>query len=442
MVTALILFTAIYQPKWTQTFAQEFDGKAGTAPDRKIWSRDTGGGGFGNNELETYTDGNKNAFLDGQGNLVIEARKERVTGDDNITRDYTSARLKTNASFTQAYGKIEARMKMPVGKGIWPAFWMLGADIGKAGWPKCGELDIMEFLGHEPKITHGTIHGPGYSGGAGVSSSTISPTNLNDGFHVYGIEWEPEAIRFYLDGKLFQTTTPNDIGTNDWVYDHPFFIILNLAVGGGWPGNPDANTTFPQRLIVDYIRAYKDENLVIDTEGIRQRAEYRKAHGPTYNWPGPFAIPGMIPAADYNLGGAEVAYHDTTPQNEGGQGRIKEGVDVGFSGSPISKFSIGWTKAGEWLKYDLVVEETASYSADIQVASEGEGGSLHLEVDGKMIGDSVSVPNTGGWSNWQKVTAGSTRMTKGKHTLKVMMDRESTKTGSIGNIMSLRFTKL
>jgi beta-glucanase (GH16 family) len=446
MLTSLFLAMVTPQspptvkPKWVLTFAQEFDGKAGTAPDRKIWSRDTGGGGYGNNELQSYTEGNKNAFLDGKGNLIIEARKEKTTGEDNITRDYSSARLKTNASFTQTYGKFEARLKMPKGKGIWPAFWMLGDNISKVGWPGCGEIDIMEYLGHQTKKVHGTIHGPGYSGGGGVTSSIDTPVDLSEDFHVYGIEWEPEEIRFYFDGKVYQTASPKDIGPNDWVYDHPHFIILNLAIGGGFPGNPDATTTFPQQFAIDYIRVYKDEHLVVDTEGIRKRAEFRKTHGPVYTWPGPFKIEGTINFADYNLGGPEVAYHDTDPQNNGGKYRLNEGVDVGASGIGSPKNSVGWTKAGEWMAYDIVVSETGKYITEVLMASEGDGGDFHLEIDGKPVSDNITVPNTGGWTNWKAFSGGTVNLTKGKHVLKVKMDKDG-KTGSIGNLASITFKK-
>lgn len=422
------------------TFAQEFDGKAGTAPDRKVWSRDTGGGGYGNNELQSYTEGNKNAFHDGKGSLIIEARKEKTTGEDNITRDYSSARLKTNASFSQAYGKFEARLKMPKGKGIWPAFWMMGDNIAKVGWPNCGELDIMEFLGHETQKLHGTVHGPGYSGGGGISGSLDTGLDLSADFHVYGMEWEPEEIRFTFDGKVYQTVRPNDIGSNDWAYDHPHFFILNLAVGGNWPGNPNENTTFPQRYTIDYIRAYKDENLVVDTEGIRKRAEYRKANGPVYNWPGPFKVEGTISLADFNVGGAEVGYHDSDPANQGGSYRLKDGVDIGASGSS-PRNSVGWTKAGEWLAYDIVVPQGGTYKMEATVASEGPGGEFHIEVDGELKGNAAIVPDTGGWTSWKTISLGDVRLYEGKHTLKLKMDKNGEKTGSIGNFLSLHFKK-
>lgn len=245
------------QSKWEMTFHDEFDGKAGTAPSPTKWVRDLGGGGFGNNELQSYTDGAANAFLDGKGNLVIEARKEPTTGKDGIRRDYSSARLKTQTTYTQQYGKVEARMKLPKGQGIWPAFWMLGANIDKVGWPKCGEIDIMEFIGREPNTLFGTLHGPGYSGGEGKQGKVDLGKPLSDEFHVFGIEWDANEIRWYLDGKHFKTVKPSDVAPNAWPFHQPFFVIMNLAVGGNWPGYPDATTVLPQRLIVDYVRLYK-----------------------------------------------------------------------------------------------------------------------------------------------------------------------------------------
>lgn len=246
--------------KWEMTFHDEFDGKAGTAPSVKNWTRDLGGKGFGNNELESYTDGSSNAFLDGRGNLVIEARKEATRGSDGIARDYSSARLKTEGTFAQKYGKIEARMKLPRGKGIWPAFWMLGSNIGKAGWPGCGEIDIMESIGHQPSTLFATLHGPGYSGEHGKQGHLqLTDKALGDDFHVYGVEWDATGIKWTFDGKVYNAIHPADVAPNAWPFDQPFFIILNLAVGGYWPGNPDASTVFPQQLLVDYVRVYKQK---------------------------------------------------------------------------------------------------------------------------------------------------------------------------------------
>jgi len=244
---------------WTLAWSDEFDGPAGSSVDRSRWTFDIGGGGWGNQELETYTDRAANASLDGSGNLVIVAEREAFTGPDGIARSYTSARLKTQGLFAKANGRFEGRMQIPFGQGLWPAFWLLGADISTVGWPTCGEIDIMENIGREPGTVYGSLHAPR---GADVGSATASfalpaGQRFADSFHVFAVEWEPNQVRYYVDGTLYETRTPADLpaGTR-WVFDHPFFVILNVAVGGTWPGSPDATTTFPQRLLVDYVRVY------------------------------------------------------------------------------------------------------------------------------------------------------------------------------------------
>ncbi len=217
---------------------------------------ETGGGGWGNNELESYTNRVQNAHIQ-DGNLVITAQKETYTGTDGVTRDYTSARLKSSGLFEQKYGRFEARIKIPQGQGLWPAFWMLGNNIASVGWPTCGEIDIMENIGKEPAMVHGSMHGPGYSGGSPLTGTyTLPAGKFADDFHVFAVEWEPNVIRFYVDNNLYETRTPADIPGKTWVYDHPFFLLLNVAVGGNWPGDPDATTVFPQRMLVDYVRVY------------------------------------------------------------------------------------------------------------------------------------------------------------------------------------------
>jgi beta-glucanase (GH16 family) len=244
---------------WHLVWSDEFDGPGGSPVKSSKWSFDIGGNGWGNNELQTYTSRTANSDLEG-GLLVIKALKETFTGPDNITRYYTSARLLTKNKFSQAYGRFEARIKIPYGQGIWPAFWMLGDNIDIAHWPNCGEIDIMENIGREPSIVHGTLHGPGYSGGSGITAAYSLPNGqkFSDDFHTFAVEWEPNVMRFYVDGRLYKTRTPADLpaGTS-WVFDHPFFVILNVAVGGGWPGNPDATTLFPQQMLVDYVRVYQ-----------------------------------------------------------------------------------------------------------------------------------------------------------------------------------------
>jgi beta-glucanase (GH16 family) len=240
------------------TWSDEFNGTNGLLPDSKKWVMETGGDGWGNHELETYTNRSQNAHIQ-NGNLVVTSIKETFTGVDGITRPYTSARIKTAKLFEQKYGRFEARIKIPQGQGMWPAFWMLGNDIDKVGWPDCGEIDIMENIGKEPGMVHGTIHGPGYSGGNGLGGSYAFPSGkFADDFHVFAVEWEPAAIRFYVDDHLYETRTPSDLPASArWVYDHPFFILVNVAVGGDWPGNPDQTTVFPQTMLVDYVRVYE-----------------------------------------------------------------------------------------------------------------------------------------------------------------------------------------
>jgi beta-glucanase (GH16 family) len=245
-------------PGWTLSWSDEFNGRDGSSPDPSKWVVETGGNGFGNRELEYYTSRPQNVQIKG-GSLVITAAKETYTGPDRVTRSYTSARLKTKGKFDQAYGRFEARIKIPRGQGMWPAFWMLGNDFDQAGWPGCGEIDIMENIGKEPATVHGTIHGPGYFSKNGISSAFSLPGgSFADDDHIFAVEWEPDVIRFYVDSQLYATRTPADLpARTKWVYDHPFFVILNVAVGGEWPGSPANTTVFPQTMLVDYVRVYK-----------------------------------------------------------------------------------------------------------------------------------------------------------------------------------------
>ena len=269
----ILSFCAAYTPlhpaahntrptKWVLTWSDEFNASNGSAVDSTKWSFDIGGKGWGNKELQTYTNRKVNVVVEND-SLLIKALKETFRGPDEITRDYTSARLLTKNKFTQRYGRFEARIKLPYGQGIWPAFWMLGDNIDAVGWPKCGEIDIMENIGREPSIVHGTLHGPGYSGANGITAQYVLPNaqKLSADFHTFAVEWEPNVIRFYLDDVHYTTRSPADLplGT-PWVFEHPFFIILNVAVGGSWPGNPDASTKFPQVMEVDYVRVYQRVN--------------------------------------------------------------------------------------------------------------------------------------------------------------------------------------
>ena len=245
------------QSGWVLRWSDEFNGPSGSPPDPTKWIVESGGNGWGNDELQYYTARPQNVRQE-DGHLVIEAIKERFTGPDGVHRNYTSARLNTKGRFSQRYGRFEARIQIPSGQGVWPAFSLLGDNFSTAGWPECGEIDIMENVGSEPAIIHGSMHGPGYSGAAPLTAVYKLPQGrFSDGFHVFAVEWEPQAVRFLVDGKLYATRSPADLPPGKrWVFDHPFFLVLNLAVGGKMPGSPAESTVFPQRMLVDYVRVY------------------------------------------------------------------------------------------------------------------------------------------------------------------------------------------
>ncbi len=212
-----------------------------------------GSGGWGNNELEYYTSSTKNSFVS-NGNLIIEARKESIGGFN-----YSSARLTTQNKKTFTYGRVDIRAKLPQGKGIWPALWMLGSNITGVGWPASGEIDIMEYLGHETNKSHGTLHygASTASHGSKGNSFTLGSGAFYEQFHVFSMEWKLDQIKLYVDNNLFLTVNKADVGSSPYPFNAPFFFILNVAVGGNWPGSPDATTNFPQRMIVDYVRVFQ-----------------------------------------------------------------------------------------------------------------------------------------------------------------------------------------
>ena len=230
--------------------------------DNTIWDFNigTGDNGWGNNELQYYTNRRENASVQ-NGVLIVSAIEESFQGSG-----YTSARLLTKGKFEQTYGRFEARIRLPYGQGMWPAFWLLGADCGDGTdgtlvWPACGEIDIMENRGSEPTMVSSAIHGPGYSGGNPITKSySLKNNRFDTDFHVFGIEWDPEYINFYVDDVLYNQITPADV-TGDWVFDHPFYIIINLAVGGNFGGAPNTETIFPQTMLVDYVRVYKNNSI-------------------------------------------------------------------------------------------------------------------------------------------------------------------------------------
>lgn len=239
---------------WELVWSDEFNGNAQTLPDATKWTYDigTGNNGWGNSELEYYTNRTSNVSLNGEGALLITAKKESYSGSA-----YTSARIKTQGLFSQTYGRFEARIKTPTGPGIWPAFWLLGDNISQVQWPACGEIDIMEQRGQQPAVTHGSVHGPGYFG----ANAKTKPYGLLNGrfdtdYHIYAIEWGEDYIDFFVDDYLYQRIQPQDL-SGAWVFNTPFYIILNVAVGGNYVGYPTSGTPFPQSMYIDYVKVYK-----------------------------------------------------------------------------------------------------------------------------------------------------------------------------------------
>jgi beta-glucanase (GH16 family) len=245
---------------WQLTFEDDFDGAAGSKPDPLTWLPDEGGTGWGNKELQYYTRG-ENTYLDGQGALVIEARAR----SDGYTCwygpcNYTSGKLTTQqsrqVSFVQQYGRFEARINAPPGAGLWPAFWLLGENIDTVGHPECGEIDVVETLGRRTSEVQQHAHGPGLNFG---SAYDLPGGRSVTDWHTYSIEWSPQAIEWQVDGETTRTLTREGAGTG-WVFDHPFYILINLAVGGDWPGSPNSETVFPAQMLVDYVRVYRDKS--------------------------------------------------------------------------------------------------------------------------------------------------------------------------------------
>lgn len=228
-------------------WVQDFAGPAGLPPDAAIWTHEVGGGGWGDRQRQIYTDDTGNAALDGAGHLAITARRE----SDGVT--ITSARLTTKDHFAVRYGRVEACMKVPGGCGTWPAFWMLGTDIDQVGWPACGEIDVMEHVGAEPTRCYGTIHGPDYSGlQGGIGGAVDAGIDLSADFHRYAVAWEESGVAWILDGREHHRITPSDV-PGPWPFDHDFYLLVNLAIGGDWRGN-DTEPELPTSLLIDWIR--------------------------------------------------------------------------------------------------------------------------------------------------------------------------------------------
>lgn len=501
--TLVIMFVLLYAEAFGQGYklvwSDEFDS---TALDQTKWSYETGNnGGWGNNELENYTNSTANCGIQ-NGYLTISALKQSLNG-----YAYTSARIKTQSKFFFEFGKVEARIKLPYGKGMWPAFWMLGENISSVGWPSCGENDIMEMIGGSgtgssgnplsDSTAYGTLHWS--QSGSEASSGgkySLSSGKFADDFHLFGVIWTSKIVQFYVDNTVYYQVDITPTALN--AFRNNFFIILNLAVGGTWPGSPDNSTVFPQAMQVDYVRVYQDTtndpttsvispsdnstfsansditilaNASVQSGTISRVAFFQDAKkiGETYvspyemTWrnvsPGnykltsvaysttgfstvsdtvnvtvsgsavtspyggtPASVPGAIEVEDYDLGGQGNAYFDTDPQNDGGQYRPDDAVDIETCSDTGGGYDVGWTEPGEWMLYTVNVIDSGSYQIGVRVSSTSTSGSLHFEVDGTDVTGTIDVPNTGAWQTWTTVQSQTFSLVAGSHQVKLVVN--------------------
>lgn len=482
--------------EWSLVWQDEFEGDGLNSNN---WNYEVNATGGGNNELQYYTDRGENSFV-ANGYLVLRAQRENFEGPEG-QRDFTSARINSRNKADFRYGRFEIRARLPEGQGIWPAVWMMPTDDIYGGWAASGEIDIMEAVNtgvNGNNSVHGTLHyGGAWPNNTYSGAAYIPATSVSDNFHIYALEWEENEFRWFVDGVHYQTQ--NTWSTQGVAYPAPFdqrfHFILNVAVGGNWPGNPSATTRFPQSMEVDYIRVYKKEastvsqvHVVASNDGVvnsddgfiqcgnqcshsydtattvsvlasanpgfifshwsapldcegRQdpRCEFTltsDAHDiqihpvfvpdnscqTTTPYPSVAAhIPGRIEAEHYDRGCPGVAYLDTDVENVGGAFRDDE-VDIEAAADIGGGFNVGWLRDGEWLKYTVNVQQSGTYDLHFRVASDGNGSVVRLSLGAEPISAAITLPNTGGWQNWQTVTHPAVYLEQGIQTLTLHID--------------------
>ena len=390
---------------WTLVWSDEFNASAGTYPDSTKWTYDLGNSGFGNPEVENYcapgsntapcVASQPNAYQDGNGNLVIQARRDS-------SGNWTSARLKTQGLYQFQYGRVEARMKLPVGDGFWPAFWMLGANINSVSWPQCGEQDIMEWVqSYTPTTTSSTTHGPGYSGANGIGARYTFPNGgrIDDGnYHIYGVLWSPNLLQYYRDdpSNIFLTLTPSTIPSGtQWVYNNPFFILLNFAVGSaGFPGPTDGTTPATGNVLVDYVRVYQQS------------------------------------ATGANLNGQ----HTLTPQNATGL-RLDDANAGTGNGNPIDVYTANGTGAQNWNFSNSGVSPAGDYNL-------ATGGAYCMTASGTGSGSLVNLQPCNGSpaQAWNAVPSGSAYVLQPANNASLCLDVQNSSTASGTLVQALTCT--
>ena len=416
-VCGMVGSAASAQAPYQLVFADEFNG---TALDTQVWEYMIGNGqnyglaGWGNNESQYYTSLPSNINVSG-GTLNIIARQQSYMG-----YNYTSARIRTINNLDFTYGKVEASMKLPSTQGIWPAFWMLPTNSPYGGWAAGGEIDIMESVNIADTI-HGTIHYGGQWPNNTLSGGTYSPgTDFSQGFHTYTMEWEPNTIRWYVDGNLYRSLSrsnwfsSNAPGNDRAPFDNAFHLLFNCAVGGNWPGYPNGSSTFPQQFQIDWVRVY-------------QRVQAPFGGTPTI-------IPGTLEAEHFDEGYPGDAYRDCTLDNQGGAFRMNTDVDI--EAIPGGGYNVGYICQGEWLEYTIDVAYAGEYQAVAHVASQESTGRFSLDVNGTSVSGVVDVPSTGGWQTYTQVSFPVT-LQAGQQILRL---RNAAFTGGEFNIDRIEFT--
>ncbi len=407
LFVASILFTgqlnAAAPAGYTLVWSDECNGAAGSAVDGTKWNLVNSGGGFGNAELQFYTNRTANSYYDGNGNLVIKTMRETYNG-----YNYTSAKLFSQNKGDWKYCWIEIRAKLPRGRCVWPAFWMMPTASQYGGWPVGGEIDIVENRGDQMDKVGGTLHFGNPWKYIGASYYLPAGQTFDADYHTFEIEWEPAYFKWYVDGNLYHTRYQNEWycsgaseATNPFApFDQQFYLQLNTAVGG--PGTPYTgyqspdDSVFPQHMYIDYVRVYQKDSYPTPT--------------PTPS-PPPAAIPGQIEAEAYNA----MSGIQTESCEEGGM-------------------NVGYIEVGDWMDYDVNVANSGTYLAEYRVASTGTSGRFELR-SGSIVLGSYTVPNTGGWQSWTTIS-GNVTLTAGIQTLRIYA------TGASWNINWLKFSAL
>lgn len=384
-----------WQPVWNDEFN-------GTSIDASRWRFELGGGGWGNNEIQTYTDSTRNATV--WGPYPITAKFKRpptgtlaIVGRRDAAGGFSSARLASRAAWT--YGKVEIRALVPGGVGTWPAIWMLPAagSYGNLAWPDNGEIDIMEEVGHEGDVAHCSVHTHTYNwmNGNGPTNGW-NLANMVGGWHLYSLEWFPDHVDIKADGGTVLTWRREGRDWRAWPFDRPFELRLNMAIGGNWGGAQGVTTTgWPRGFLIDYVRVY------------------RAATSPYL----PRTAPGTAQATDYDQGGQGFSFYDSTPANEGGLGSRVDAVDVGTS--PTEGLYIGWIAPDEWWTYTFDVPQAGSYTLNLRTAAPAAGARLTADVDDQKFLPSVDVAPTGSWDTFGTTSAGTLSLTAGVHRVRV-----------------------